>query len=143
MLYGIQARSNTTTDNSGDITTSGENANGIYLDGSSTTATHSGTITTGGDYAAGIRIENNNTISVDAIGEIVTSGIGAYGVNFAGTGNVLSHAGKISTDGESAYGIYAKPGTNTAYNDITVEAGGQIITAGSHRPTASISATRS
>ena len=76
----------------------------------------------------GIIVANDSLI--DNSGSISTSGANGYGVDLSGTGNIVTHSGTISTGGDSGHGIYAAAGTSASYNDITVEAGGNIITAG-------------
>ena len=117
----------------GKIVTSGQESFGVNLgeyaqltiDGADATAgTAAGSVATYGAGAHGISAAYDPTI--DNVGDIATTNDYAYGINLFGTGNVLTHAGTISTDGDSSRQIYTPSGT-----DITIEAGGQIITAGS------------
>ena len=139
--HGISAAYNTTIDNAGDITTSGNSASGIYLSGTGNTLTHSGTITTGGDtgygiYAAAGTSSSYNAIAIEAGGRIITTGENAYGI-YLGDYGVLTIAaadtvnglvaGSITTGnstdssiGDGSYGIYALSNTRiTNAGDIT------------------------
>ena len=139
--HGISAAYDTTIDNAGDITTSGNSASGIYLSGTGNTLTHSGTITTGGDtgygiYAAAGTSSSYNAIAIEAGGKIITTGENAYGI-YLGDYGVLTIAaadtvnglvaGSITTGnstdssiGDGSYGIYALSNTRiTNAGDIT------------------------
>ena len=121
----------------GSIATSGATAYGIYLGdyaqltiggADATAGTAAGSITTSGTGAHGIFAEDNTTII--SAGDIATTNDSAYGIYLFGTGNAVTHSGTISTDTDYSHGIHAAAGTSASYNDITIEAGGKIITAG-------------
>ena len=124
--------SNNTVNITGNVITSGANANGIYLlndkgSNNSNTVNMTGNITTsgggfgggfGGSY--GISLNNNygktNTNTVNLIGNVITSGANANGIylnnsasstqNGSDTNNALNMSGDITTTGSSAHGIH-------------------------------------
>ena len=130
---------------SGNITTSGTAANGIYFynysaSTSSNTVNMTGNITTSGNAGRGISLLNdsgsNNTNTVNMTGNITTSGTGAYGIlldNFLGSSNTntVNMTGNITTSGSGGDGIllYNYSGSN---NTNTVNMTGRISASGSN-----------
>ena len=98
----------------GNISTSGTDAVGIYLDNSDGTSTANmiGNVTTTGDNAYGIKLDKSNgTNTINMTGNVLTSGGTAYSiflinVNRASGNNTGNITGNISTSGTNADGIY-------------------------------------
>ena len=110
---------------SGTITTRGS---GITSAGGNNVITNSGSILVDGNDDAAISV--NVSSSVINSGTIVVEGDAVTAIYTSGSGNFITHSGSISTSGEDGHGIFAASGTSSSYNDIVIEAGGQIITAG-------------
>ena len=109
-----------TVSDTGSITTTGDNANGINNEDFNTTIV-SGSITTRGDGAYGIDNDDRNTTIVS--GSITTTGV-RNAVGIAGDQrNTVLLSGSISTSGLSADGIEAE-----SFNVINVS--GSILTSG-------------
>jgi hypothetical protein len=131
----------TSTTCTGNISTSGASAYGIYANNSGTNSTNTvnmtGNITTtGGAYGiylrnAGSGTSNSNTVNMT--GNITTSassayGISLYNVNGSNNTNTVNMTGNISTSGANGYGIYLyNSGTS---NNNTVNMTGNISTTG-------------
>ena len=104
--YGLKLSGNLNFVNKGLIkgTSSGNIADGVYLDGASMTEDliNSGIIAASGNYSTGISISNSSQTK-----NIINDGIisGATGMSFGGSsqvGNILNR-GRISGDGEAIY----------------------------------------
>ena len=95
------------------------------------TVISTGNITTAGTAASGIFASGSaGAITVTSIGNITTTGLGGFGIltesTGAGTVTVIS-TGNISTAGKYGHGIYARGGSA-----VTVTSTGNITTAGSN-----------
>ena len=109
-----------TVSDTGSITTTGDNANGINNEHFNTTIV-SGSITTGGDNAKGINNDDRNTTIVS--GSITTTG-SRSAVGIAGDErNTVLLSGSISTRGIASHGI------DVDYSN-TVLLSGSILTSG-------------
>ena len=127
----------------GNITTLGDDAYGIYLNNSGTSNTNTvnmtGNVTTSGLDANGIYLRNtngsNNINTVNMTGNITTDGTDALGIYLYNSDtsnnntNTVNMTGNITTSGNSAYGIslYNVSGSN---NSNTVNMTGNITTNG-------------
>ena len=109
--------------NSGSITTSGIESYGINTTGSGVTNTNSGSITTSGMYSAGIRGYSGSGVTNINSGSITTSGYSAIGIYLLFADNAtITNSGSITTSGSSSPGIYlyGSNGTVTNSGSITV-----------------------
>ncbi len=140
-LINSSGNNSNTVNLSGNISTTGDDAYGIYLRSSdasnnSNTVNMTGNVTTRGEDAYGIYLYNitgsNNTNTVNMTGNILTNGDMAYGTILVNSGtnntNTVNMTGNISTTGGIAYGIfYVTVGTS---NTNTVNMTGNITTTG-------------
>jgi len=122
--YGIYNYfDNNTTTMSGSITTAGYYAHGIYNSGDSNTATMSGSITTAGDYAHGLlNFGDNNTTTMS--GSITTTGNNAYGILNSGDTNTTTISEVVSSIGSDSIALYNYSGSG---NSFTLGEGATII----------------
>jgi hypothetical protein len=117
----------------GNVTTTGDDAYGIYLNNSGTSNTNTvnmtGNITTSGNSADGISLYNaigsNNTNTVNMTGNITTSGGGdVYGIYLRNSdtsnSNTVNMTGNISTTGEYDFGIYLRNTIGTSSNTVNM-----------------------
>jgi uncharacterized protein with beta-barrel porin domain len=91
--------------------------------------THWGDISTTGDFANGIYAESiDDYLSVEHTGNITTTGRGAFGIHArADSGNVtVTHWGDITATGEDAVGIYVISDRDDGEGTITVTQTGNI-----------------
>ena len=142
---GIQFTSGATTNTTtltGDISTTGDNAYGLYLNSSdSNTTTLTGDISTTGDAAFGLWLDNSGSNTTTLTGGITTTGASAYGLVLsaitviAGCGegmclsitdktvfNYTTLTGDISTTGDIAFGLvlyYSDSNNTTLTGDIS------------------------
>jgi hypothetical protein len=140
-LINSSGNNSNTVNLSGNITTSGVAANGIYLTNSgasnsnTNTVNMTGNISTTGDIAYGIVLLNsgtNNTNTVNMTGNISTTGDTAYGIFYVtvSTNNTttVNMTGNITTTDELAYGIGLLSSGTSITN--TVNMTGNITTTG-------------
>jgi hypothetical protein len=113
--------------NSGSITTSGIRAVGIYNESLNNSAiTNSGSITTSGDFAYGIWNASSDNSPITNSGAITTSGTGARGIyNESLDNSPITNSGSITTTGANAYGIL-----NQQSPDSPITNSGSITTSG-------------
>jgi hypothetical protein len=123
----------------GNITTTGVNAYGIYLrnfdTSNSNTVNMTGNITTSGNSADGISLYNvsgsNNTNTVNMTGNITTTGVNAYGITLFNSGtsntNTVNMTGRISATVASFYAIYADNSSSTNANTVQLNKGSSVI----------------
>ena len=92
----------------GDISTSGSSSHGIYLlTSDSNTTTLTGDISTKGTSAFGLFLSNSDSNTTNITGNISTTGDYAYGLVLSeSNSNITTLTGDISTTGDYAYGIY-------------------------------------
>ncbi len=116
-----------TVTNSGSITTSGDNAYGIFSQGVGATNTNSGSIATTGDESDGISATANNAKTTN-IGTIETGGASAHGVYLGGvSGGTTTNSGTISTTGAGAHGMFAEGGSRgMAVNSGSITTSGDM-----------------
>ena len=122
---GTEAQSNTVTvTKTGSITTgTGNNAYGIYNEGSNNTNTVSGSITTTGEYSDGIW-NKGDTNKTTVSGSITTGGVDSSGIWNKGDTNTttLTSTGVITVNGAKSDGIY-----NDGVNNITIVHGSSFV----------------
>jgi uncharacterized protein with beta-barrel porin domain len=106
-LDGIYAEDGNTITNSGSVTTSGSNVDGIYAEDGNT-ITNSGSVTTSGSNAEGIVAIGNNTITNS--GSVTTLGPNSEGIYAEAGITMITNSGSVTTSGDSSYGIYAEDG---------------------------------
>jgi hypothetical protein len=125
----------------GNITTSGNGAYGIYLlndsgSNNSNTVNMTGNITTSGGYGNGIDLENyygstNITNTVNMTGNITTTGDDAYGIRLYNDGtsntNTANITGRISATGADSYAIHAINYSPTSTNIVQLNKGSSVI----------------
>jgi uncharacterized protein with beta-barrel porin domain len=123
-----------TLTSTGNITTAGTSAYGIFADANSAgvTVTSTGNIATTGAQAHGIYALglNGSAVTVTSTGNISTSGDSAYGIRADGAGGgavTLTSTGNITTAGNSAKGIFAYAISSAG---VTLTSTGNIATAG-------------
>jgi len=131
-----------TVNMTGNITTSGDGAYGIYLlnyygSTNSNTVNMTGNITTSGNGAYGIYLLNyygsTNSNTVNMTGNITTSGNGAYGIylqnSSSGTSNTntVNMTGRISATAASSVAIYASNYSSTTSNTVQLNKGSSVI----------------
>jgi len=107
--------------NSGVITTTGPNAEGITSSGAGVAITNSGQIVSTGNSSGGIV-----NLSTDAV--IINSGLissASVGINNAGVGAVITNSGQITTTALNSRGILCTSGA-----DVVITNSGQISTTG-------------
>jgi hypothetical protein len=133
-----------TVNMTGNITTSGNGAYGIYLlnyygSTNSNTVNMTGNIMTIGNESHGIYLDNysgtNNINIVNMTGNISTIGNESHGIyldNYSGTNNIniVNMTGNISTIGNDAYGIFLNNYLGNS-NTNTVNMAGRISATGS------------
>ncbi|WP_417510820.1 autotransporter domain-containing protein [Methylophaga sp.] len=121
--YGIYSRGNNATiSNNGNIIGSGKNAVRILSTGDYATINNSGNIsTTSGDNANGI-FSMGTDATINNSGSIFTSGIFAYGIR--SLGGTINNSGNISTSGAGSYGILSE-GNNTTNNSGSISTTGE------------------
>ncbi|SFJ77188.1 autotransporter outer membrane beta-barrel domain-containing protein [Methylophaga sulfidovorans] len=121
--YGIYSRGNNATiSNSGNIIGSGKDAVRIVSTGDYATINNSGNIsTTSGDNANGIYSIGTDA-TINNSGSIFTSGIYAYGIR--SLGGTINNSGSISTSGAGSYGILSG-GNNTTNNSGSISTTGE------------------
>ncbi len=120
----LSAGETCTVEEGGEITTAGDAINGT---GGGHTVTIYGGITTTGNDAEGVTVDGNgSTIVVGPTGTIETNGQAAYGIHFNGDNNTLASNGAIITMGERAHGIFAEGDNNTLTNSGTIMAMGNL-----------------
>ncbi len=121
--YGIYSRGNNATiSNNGNIIGSGKNAVRILSTGDYATINNSGNIsTTSGDNANGI-FSMGTDATINNSGSIFTSGIFAYGIR--SLGGTINNSGNISTSGAGSYGILSQ-GNNTTNNSGSISTTGE------------------
>ncbi len=90
--------------NSGMLSTTGDDANGIFSSGDNTSMNNSGLLSTTGDDANGIWSSGDNA-SITNSGTISMIGFNARGIYARGDGITINNSGTLSTTGESASGI--------------------------------------
>ena len=105
---------NANIESNGSITTSGDNAYGIYSRGNNATISNNGNIIGSGKNAVRI-LSTGDYATINNSGNISTSGAGSYGILSEGN-NTTNNSGSISTTGENADGIYSN-GTDAAINN--------------------------
>jgi uncharacterized protein with beta-barrel porin domain len=121
-----------TVTSTGNITTTGNRANGIFArsyGGGAVTVTSTGNVTTAGNYADGIFADVSGAVTVTSTGNISTAGTSAFGIlaSTSGTDAVaVTSTGNITTASNYASGIFAQGITGT----VTVTSIGDITTAG-------------
>jgi hypothetical protein len=114
----------------GNISTTGSGASGIYLSNSGTNNTNTvsmiGNITTTGDDAYGIYLYSSgiNTNTLYMPGNITTTGMYAIGIRVEGSNSVLINSGIIATSGYLGWGIKSVGLNSTITNN------GRISTSG-------------
>ena len=125
----------------GNITTTGTAAYGIYLlnysaSTSSNTVNMTGNITTSGNDGDGIYLYNysgsTNSNTVNMTGNITTSGSGASGIylfNYSGStsSNTVNIAGRISATGSNSYAIDSFSYDSTSSNTVQLNKGSSVI----------------
>jgi uncharacterized protein with beta-barrel porin domain len=119
----------------GNITTSGGQADGIFALGTgagAVTVTSTGNITTAGISADGINAysQGAGAVAVSSTGNISTAGNAAIGIFAGGHGGgavTVTSIGNITTAGNNAYGIFA-----VSLGAVTVTSTGNISAAGSN-----------
>jgi uncharacterized protein with beta-barrel porin domain len=120
-----------TVTSTGNITTAGNAASGIYANSvlaGAVTVTSTGNITTSGNSAYGIFAQGAGAVTVTSTGNISTAGNFAHGIRAYGAGAVtVTSTGNITTAGFGAYGIYAK---GNGAGAVTVTSTGNIATTG-------------
>jgi hypothetical protein len=146
----------------GDVSTTGLNAHGIYLNngglftGSNNTNTVNmlGNVTTNGNNAHGIYLNNggllssgsNNTNTVNMTGNVTTSGNDAQGIYLSNTSDVSNSAntinltGRISATGLNSNAIFAVNDNATSSNTVQLNRGSTVIGAISGAGTSDYSA---
>jgi uncharacterized protein with beta-barrel porin domain len=122
----------TITSNTGAFGITTNSARGIEANAlfGAATVTSTGNITTAGDSADGIYARSAGAATVTSTGNIATAGNSAYGIFAQGTGAgavTVTSTGNIATTGASAIGIYAASFGGGA---VTVTSTGNIVTAG-------------
>jgi hypothetical protein len=114
-----------TTSLTGDISTTGDSAHGLYFWGSSdsNTTTLTGDISTAGDDAYGLYLKTSDSNTTTLTGDISTTGDDAYGLYLnTSDSNTTTLTGDISTTGDDAYGLYlntSDSNTTTLTGDIS------------------------
>ena len=113
----------------GNISTTGSSAYGLYLRLSDNNTTNlTGNITTAGDFADGLDLDNSDSNIINLTGNISTAGRSAYGLSSdSSAGNSINLTGNISTTGYSADGLIFWQSDNNTTN-LT----GNITTAGDY-----------
>ncbi|WP_456636736.1 autotransporter family protein [Bradyrhizobium sp. USDA 10063] len=126
---GIRVDSNNTVTNTGSITTSGSQSEGMFSQGGQNNMLVNevgGTITTTGASADGMSVftgVNGNTLINR--GTITTSGDGSNGMEaFDGNNNSLANAGTITTAGANASAVTATGNGNTFVNSGSINTSG-------------------
>ena len=125
-----------TVTSTGNITTAGKNAFGIFAEGAgggAATVTSTGNIITTGN-AGGIlaAAAGSGASTVISTGNITTAGNSALGIQAISDGPgavTVTSTGNITTAGSRAYGIFAR---NAGAGAVTVTSTGNITTAGSN-----------
>jgi hypothetical protein len=135
ILGSISEATGTSTSNSYTIGSGGSVTNdsgfAFYLQGildSSISIEDGASVSAAGTDVAAIYVRTFATI--DNAGAITMTGANSYGIQLLGSGSVVTNSGTISTDGEFGHGIYAGAGSSTSYNQIVIEDGGAVETAG-------------
>ena len=113
--YGIYPRDvDASINNSGTLSTSGDDAYGIYsLIGVNTSIINSGTLSTSGNFSWGIRSDGGNA-NISNSGTISTLGDHAHGIFEIGANASINNSGTISTTGVSADCIISKGSINNS-----------------------------
>jgi outer membrane autotransporter protein len=108
------------------VNTSALNFDGITVQGSGNIVFNSGTITTSGDQSEGIITDggNNNTIVNQATGTITTTGASGGMVAFGGSGNSLTNQGTITVSGVGSAAMGALGDGNMVTNSGTLTVSG-------------------
>jgi hypothetical protein len=111
----------------GNISTTGSSAVGLYLQSSnSNTTSLTGNITTTGNFAYGLFLYDSDSNTTNLSGNISTEGVDAYGLYlYDSDSNTTSLTGNITTTGVEAYGLYLYDSDSNTTN-LT----GNITTAG-------------
>jgi len=107
--------------NSSSIFTSGDNSDGIDSDGADAIIGNSASISTLGDNSDGVDTDGANAI-INNSGSISTLGKDADGVNSDGANAIINTSGSISTLGESSSGI------SLSDNGVIINNSGSIST---------------
>ncbi|MBV8041051.1 autotransporter outer membrane beta-barrel domain-containing protein [Pluralibacter sp.] len=106
-----------------DITTSGQNAIGMFSNGGSITSTDKVIIHTNGNQAYGVYSDAGNINLVDA--DITTTGDRNFGLAANNNGDVsVSGASTINVSGNQVYGVYGSGGGSINLNDLNVTVDG-------------------
>jgi len=102
----------------GNISTTGSSAYGLYLRLSDNNTTNlTGNITTAGDFADGLDLDNSDSNIINLTGNISTAGRSAYGLSSdSSAGNSINLTGNISTTGYSADGLIFWQSDNNTTN---------------------------
>ena len=109
--------------NNGSIATTGDLSEGVGIEGGSALVTNNGTITTTGDLAEGIGIEGNSARATNN-NTITVSGDGAEGIGVEGSNARVTNAGAISISGSEAEGMGIEGANATATNSGTITTDG-------------------
>ena len=119
---------NTTTTLTGDITTTGFAAYGLYLlNSTNTTTTLTGDITTEGLNASGLFLQSSNNNTTTLTGDISTKENDAHGLFLSSSNNNIFHLnGKVTASHTSAYSVYFNASSNN--NILAFGRGSTFIT---------------
>ena len=110
----------------GNISTTGSSAYGLYLRLSDNNTTNlTGNITTAGDFADGLDLDNSDSNIINLTGNISTAGRSAYGLSSdSSAGNSINLTGNISTTGYSADGLIFWQSDNNTTNLTNITTAG-------------------
>jgi hypothetical protein len=116
-VIGIQFNTGADRNNvtqSGNITTTGNVARGLYLSSSdNNTTTLTGDISTTGDAADGLNLSSSDSNTTTLTGDISTTGFNAIGLYLSSSdNNTTTLTGDISTTGKDAYGLVLSNSSN-------------------------------
>ena len=123
-VYGIfSSGTNATISNSGSLSTIGDSAEGIFSVSIDASISNSGSISTTGDSADGI-VSHQADVTISNSGIISTTGGSSNGIFSTGLDAIIRNSGSISTTGNSADGIIS------VNADATISNSGSISTIG-------------
>jgi hypothetical protein len=125
-MFSTGSNDSVVNDSSGTITTNGGHSDGVFAFGNvgGNTLTNQGVIQTFGEASFGLESNGSNNLLTNT-GAITTSGPDGDGLSTTGNNNQLVNGGTINTSNDSGVGVEVFGNTNTLTNSGTITTTGR------------------